>query len=420
MKNGVQLNTKLITFAGLAFVASSFAYAQNEPSVYTDIKANRVSSDIEGVITHGYTPDSSIYYASTVAEDDDGNVQVQGANYTGDPEFDWFVVDGFYAFCDGPKVQFGITKSYMDFYLKNSDFLFTFKDGSRHYYRVEHGDNAAQYAPAIASDRQFFQPKAAFIDALKKNSAVHVEINTKGQLSQMTNDFDDDFPVSGLAEMLTRVMNHCPETAPEVDISSLSKSKQLVAKAKALTNTRYYDEAKALLIKASKMGDGEASALLGDHYELYEKGDARWKLAREAWQLGAKQGDPGAMCAAGVDYVQLKHKDKANGEKGLALLRQAEAKGASCAYYNLGYMYLQGMVVEQDQERGIEYLKLVAKESASALNMLVQVYQYMPKERDAEVYPWVKLMIDKYDFDMHMKPVICNRSPEVCKEEDKR
>ncbi|MFS1463704.1 tetratricopeptide repeat protein [Vibrio lentus] len=414
------MNNKLVKLACLAFVASSNSYAQNEPFVYTDIKDKRVSSDIEGIITHGYTPDASLYYASTVAEDNDGNVQVQGANYAGDPEFDWLVMDGFYAFCDGPKVQFGISKSYMDFYLKNSDFLFTFKDGSRHYYRVEHGDNVAQYAPAIASDRQFFQPKAAFIDALKKNSAVHVEINTKGQLSRMTNDLDDDFPVSGLAEMLTRVMNHCPETAPKVDMTSLSKSKQLVAKAKALTNTRYYDEAKALLLKASKMGDGEASALLGDHYELYEKGDGRWQLAREAWQLGAKQGNGDAMCAAGVDYVQLKHKDKANGEKGLALLRQAETKGASCAYYNLGYMYLRGMVVEKDRERGIDYLKLIAKESAVALNTLLQVYQGMPKERDVEVYPWVKLMIDKYDFDMNIKSTICNRSPEVCKEEDKR
>ena len=414
------MNNTSIKLACLAFAASSYVYAQNEPFVYTDIKEKRVSSDTEGIVTHGYTPDASIYYASTVEEDDNGNVQVQGASYIGDPEFDWEVADGFYAFCDGHKVQFGINKSYMDFYLKNSDYLFTFGDGTRHYYRVEHGENADQYAPTIAANRQFFQPKAAFIDALKSNSAVHVEINTKGQLSQMTNDFDDDFPVSGLAEMLTRVMNHCSETAPELDITSLSKSKQLVAKAKALTNTRYYDEAKALLIKASEMGDGEASALLGDHYQLYEEGDARWKLAREARRLGAKQGDPGAMCAAGVDYVRLEHKDSANGEKGLALLRQAEAKGESCAYYNLGYMYLEGLVVEKDRERGIEYLKLVAKESASALNMLVQVYQYMPKERDAEVYPWVKLMIEKYDFDMNMKPIICNRSPEVCNEEDKR
>ena len=108
------MNNTSIKLACLAFAASSYVYAQNEPFVYTDIKEKRVSSDTEGIVTHGYTPDASIYYASTVEEDDNGNVQVQGASYIGDPEFDWEVADGFYAFCDGHKVQFGINKSYME------------------------------------------------------------------------------------------------------------------------------------------------------------------------------------------------------------------------------------------------------------------------------------------------------------------
>ncbi|MCG7497471.1 sel1 repeat family protein [Vibrio sp. Of7-15] len=411
------MNVKLLPLLGLLASVSPYGYADTQ-SPYTEVKENRVSVDLKGVITHGFHPDVEMYYASTVFMDDDGELQVEGANYYGHPEFDWQVNDGFYAFCDGKQIKLGVNTGYVNFRDTYSQFLFTLDNDQRFYYEPTITENEKLYFPELGKDKLFFRPSAAFINALKHTQTVEVEIKATGRLSTTEKNHTGALSVGGVAEMLTRVMNHCPETAPEEDVSQLSPSQRLVTKAKQLMDIKRDEEAFPLLKEASELGDGEASLLLAGYYFEDTENDNRLELARDTRRLGAKQGNTDAMCAAAVDYVQLKHKDDSYGPKGLKLFEEAEAKGASCAYFNLGYMYIMGMVVEKDMQRGREYLKRVAHESPSALNILLQTYYGEPKEMDSEVYPWLKLMIKNHDFDLNMKATICKRSPELCEKEE--
>ncbi|WP_406734700.1 tetratricopeptide repeat protein [Vibrio scophthalmi] len=392
-------------------------FANDEDAVYTTVKANRVVPERIGIVTHGYNPDSTVYYASEV-ENKEGVKYIHGATFRGDPEFDWWVSDGFYAFCDNQKVKLGVTYHELEFRDVYTKFLFTLDESTRFFYEPTIEENTSLYFPESIQNRFFFHPTASFIDALKQTKSVQVKIETEGRLNEMEYDAEDLLPMNGFAEMITRVMNHCPQTAPEIDMASLSEPQRLTVKAKQLWNTEYYDKAAKLLKKASQLGDGEASLLLSNYYQYHTDTDNRMDLTHQAKALGAKQGYAEAMCSLGVDYVRLDDKDSANGVKGLTLLEQAQAKGSQCADFNLGYMYIVGMVVEKDMPRGREYLKRASDTYPSALSMLLNTYQDEPKEMDAEVYPWVKMMVENHNFQWDRKYAICKRSPEVCENEE--
>lgn len=393
------------------------AFANDEDAVYTTVKANRVLPERSGIITHGYNPDSTVYYASDVNKEE-GKTHIQGATYRGDPEFDWYVSNGFYAFCDNQQVKLGVTYQELEFRDVYAKFLFTLDDGTRFYHEPTIKENTPLYSPEFIQNKYFFHPTASFIDAVKQAQSVQVKIETEGRLNRMEYDGEDLLPMNGFAEMITRVMNHCPQTAPEIDMASLSEPQRLLAKAKQLWNTEYYEEAAELLKQASQKGEGEASLLLSNYYQYHTDGDSRMDLTHQARTLGAKQGYAEAMCSLGVDYLRLDDKDSANGVKGLALLEKAQAKGSQCADFNLGYMYIMGQVVEKDIQRGREYLKRAADTSPTALSILLETYQNSPKEMDAEVYPWVKKMVDDHGFDWRKRDAICQRSPEVCNDEE--
>ncbi|MGF1724773.1 tetratricopeptide repeat protein [Photobacterium nomapromontoriensis] len=410
------MSIKILLLIFLSVIPSVHVYADNAESVYTIIKANRVSIDRSGIITHGYNPDSTVYYASN-AEKKEGVLRIQGATYRGDPEFDWRVSNGFYAFCDNQQVKLGVTYHDLDFKDVYTTFIFTLDDGTRFFYEPTIVENKPLYSPAFIQNRYFFHPTASFIHALKQAQSVQVKIETEGRLNSQSYDVDDMLPMNGFAEMITRVMNHCPETAPDIDMASLSESQRLLAKAKQLWHTQYYDEAATLLKRASQKGKGEASLWLSNYYQYHTDGDNRMALTHQARSLGAKQGNVEAMCALSVDYITLKNTDRADRLKGLALLEKAQADGAQCADFHLGYMYITGTVVEKDVPRGREYLKRAVEYSPQALSLLLDTYKNSPKAMDAEVYPWVKLMVENHGFEWRKKKAICQRSPDVCEKE---
>lgn len=412
------MKTKPLFLLSLMAIFSSYTTtAKPLERSFNTVDEKRTAVELNGVVTHGYIPDSPVYFASNVTEDDDGKQQIQGATYRGEPEFDWWVADGFYAFCDNNKIKMGVTDSAMDFYDFfdiDAKFLFTLDNGSRYFYQPEIAENKHLYSPDIGYRQLFFQPAASFITALKQAKTVRVNIEAEYQLRPDTLDFESRLPMYGFAEMITRVMNHCPETAPEQDLTSLSQSQRLVTKAQNLLNTQNYDDAAKLLKQASKMGDGEASYLLGEYYVQHTEGDERWAKADKAMALGVKQGSAEAMCYVGINLIRARKENAENGAKGLALLEKAHAKQATCAAQNLGYMYSAGLLVEKDQQKAREYFKPIAKLEPKALHLLVATYVRAPQELDAEAYPWVQLMIENHDSDLGLKATICQRSPNVC------
>lgn len=397
------------------------ATTDKENTIYTGIDPARVKAARMGSVTHGYHPDVMIYYRSQVSRDKEAKLHVEGSAYIGDPDFDWEPMNGFYAFCQGEQVNLGISYTAQDWGDNPIDFrdsytnlLFKLDNDQRFYFDAETFPKKRIDDLSGGLDTVYFRPTKAMISALKVAKAGSVKIDSTGKLNEMNEKQETPLVMNGFGEMLTRVMNHCSVTADEVDLSTLSERERLTLEGKRLLDIELYDDAIKLLTKAAEMNDAKAAYLLGEHYESDYKREGHRALSNKYLQMSADQGYADAQCAVAVNYLNKNDSDPKIAAKAKALLEKAEAQGAWCGNYNLGYMYLVGLTVKQDVEQSRTYLKTIAENSPRALSLLVESYRDAPKELDKEAYYWVQLMQKQHNFSYQLKYKICKRSPELC------
>lgn len=394
-----------------------------ENAPYTAIDPARVVATRTGSVTHGYHPDVMTYYRSEVSRNKNGKLKVEGSSYIGDPDFDWEPTSGFYAFCKGNQINLGISHTplnwgdvLIDFDDTNTNLLFKLDNKQRFYTEVETLSYKRIGDMGGGLDTVYFRPTKAMITALKKTKAGTIKISSTGILNQIEKEQEGQLMLNGFSEMLTRVMTHCPVTAEEIDISLLAKSDKLTLQGQRFLDIEENDKGVNLLIQASEMGNAQASNKLGDYYQgNYNLKDFR-ALSDKYYQIAAERGNANAQCSLAVGILRKEQDDAALNAKAKKLLEKALEQDAQCASYNLGYMYLTGMIVKKDVDKARSYLKHIAKQSPGALDLLVGSYRNGPKSDDKEAYPWVKLMQERHGFSHDLAYYICKRSPELCKQ----
>lgn len=392
-------------------------------AIYTGIDPARVSTARMGSVTHGYHPDVMTYYRSEVSRDKEGKLHAEGSNYIGDPDFDWEPTNGFYAFCKDDQINLGISyiaqdwgDNPIDFWNSYTNLLFKLDNNQRFYTEAETFPKKRIKDFIGGLDTIYFRPTKAMITALKEAKAGSVKIDSTGKLNQIEEKQETPLIMNGFGEMLTRVMNHCPVTADEVDLSTLSERDRLTLEGERLLDIELYNDAIKLLTKAAEMGDAKAGYLLGEHYESDYKRECHQALSDKYYQMSVDLGYPNAQCAVAVNYLNQNDSAPKIGAKAKALLEKAEAQGAQCASYNLGYMYLRGLTVKKDVEKARTYLKVIAENNPDALLLLLETYRYESKNLDREAYYWIQLKQKQYHSSCDFEYNICKRSPEVCQE----
>ncbi len=146
-----------------------------------------------------------------------------------------------------------------------------------------------------------------------------------------------------------------------------------------------YELAAKWFIKAADGGDVQADDNLGYyylHHGPFSIAMANCDAAVISFQHAARKGNVDAMlrlgdcyCYSRIDGVTISH-FYYNPTKGIALYRKAAAAGSALAALNLGYLYIKGNRVPEDDQKAVQWFrKAAAGGSKMAMTWMAWCYQ---------------------------------------------
>ncbi len=131
-----------------------------------------------------------------------------------------------------------------------------------------------------------------------------------------------------------------------------------------------YDEAFKWISKAAQQGHPDAIYYLGAMYRRGRGVEADVDKADELTHIAADLGCAPAMHMIGKRHLKTHH------EKAVRFIAEAASQGYRIAAYDLGLLYLEGTLVDEDTEKGLALLKqAVGKEYEVASYKLGEIYE---------------------------------------------
>jgi len=165
--------------------------------------------------------------------------------------------------------------------------------------------------------------------------------------------------------------NELRERAKQGDAKAQSNLGEMYEKGRGVP--RNYKSALKWYRLAAKQGHARAQSKLGRMYEIGRGGVRDYEIALEWYRLAAKQGFSEARRRLG----KLENKIAENyaiAENKIALEKSAK-QGNLDALNRLGYMFLHGVRVPQDDKKAMKWFKLAAEQGDAQAQTQVQLLQ---------------------------------------------